>query len=158
MLNQCYSPIEKKQMNLGIRSQAFPLLQFSPVLESWSDIYSGPTSCLIVSVLLFVCLFCFLSAIIYISVFAQLMVVLCTEHSLLPIMSRHASYCWLVTSLFWYSAQTQFSKAFLKKCIPHLLRYLFLQGKLTVWCLELLLWSKNMALNFKEIKIWHLSW
>ncbi len=25
-----------------------PLLEFSPALESWSDIYTGPTSCLIV--------------------------------------------------------------------------------------------------------------
>ncbi len=43
-----------------------------------------------------------------------------TEHSLLHIMSRHAPYCWLATSLFWYSAPTQFSKAFLKNDIPHL--------------------------------------
>ncbi len=45
---------------------------------------------------------------------ARLMSVLCTERSLLHIMSRHAPYCWLATSLFWYSAPTQFSKAFLK--------------------------------------------
>ncbi len=52
---------------------------------------------------------------------AQLMSVMCTdERSLLCIMSRHAPYCWLATSLFWYSAPTQFSKAFLKKYIPHL--------------------------------------
>ncbi len=34
------------------------------------------------------------------------------------IMSRHAPYCWLATSLFWYSAPTQFSKAFLKNTYP----------------------------------------
>ncbi len=41
-----------------------------------------------------------------------------TERSLLHIMSRHAPYCWLATSLFWYSAPTQFSKTFLKNYIP----------------------------------------
>ncbi len=51
---------------------------------------------------------------------ARLMSVLCTERSLLHIMSRHAPYCWLATSLFWYSAPTQFSKVFWKNDIPHL--------------------------------------
>ncbi len=52
---------------------------------------------------------------------ARLMSIMCTdERSLLCIMSRHAPYCWLATSLFWYSAPTPFSKAFLKKHIPHL--------------------------------------
>ncbi len=41
MQNQCYPPIKKKQHNLGIRFQAFPLLEFSPLLESCSDIYMG---------------------------------------------------------------------------------------------------------------------
>ncbi len=45
--NQCYLPIEKKQSNLSARSPAFPLLEFSLVLESWYDIYMGPSSCLI---------------------------------------------------------------------------------------------------------------
>ncbi len=45
--NQCYFSIE--QSNLGIQSQAFPLLEFSPALESWSDIYMSLTSCLIVT-------------------------------------------------------------------------------------------------------------
>ncbi len=40
------------------------------------------------------------------------------ERSLLHIMSRHAPYCWLAASLFWYSALSQFSKAFLKNYIP----------------------------------------
>ncbi len=47
--NQCYSLIEKKQSNLDVRSQSFPLLEFSPALESWSDIYTSPSSCLIVT-------------------------------------------------------------------------------------------------------------
>ncbi len=38
----------------------------------------------------------------------------------LPYRSADAPYCWLATSLFWYSAPTQFSKAFLKNDIPHL--------------------------------------
>ncbi len=42
--NQCYSPIKKKQCNLGVRFHAFPLLVFSPPLENCSDIYTGPTS------------------------------------------------------------------------------------------------------------------
>ncbi len=51
---------------------------------------------------------------LYLSVVARLMSVLCTDKcSLLFITSRHAPYCWLDTSLFWYSASTQFSKAFL---------------------------------------------
>ncbi len=41
----------KKQRNLGLRFQAFPLLEFSPALESCSDVYSVPTSCLIVTLL-----------------------------------------------------------------------------------------------------------
>ncbi len=35
----------REETNFRIRSQAFLLLEFSPVLESWSDIYMGPTSC-----------------------------------------------------------------------------------------------------------------
>ncbi len=47
--NQCSSPIKKKQHNLGVRFEPFPLLEFSPPLESCSDIYAGSTSCLIVT-------------------------------------------------------------------------------------------------------------
>ncbi len=43
-----------------------------------------------------------------------------TKRFLLHIMSRHAPYYWLATSLFWYSAPTQFSKMFLKNDTPHL--------------------------------------
>ncbi len=39
-----------------------------------------------------------------------------------------------------------------------LVRYLFCKGKLMVWFLQLSLWSKILALNMKEIKIWQLSW
>ncbi len=43
--NQCYSPIEKKQSNLCVQSQAFPQ-PWVPALESWTDFYPVPTSCL----------------------------------------------------------------------------------------------------------------
>ncbi len=104
--------IKKNQSNLSVRSQAFHSLRFSPALESWSDIYMG----LALSfrrrfpLLFFICL-------LYLSVTRLGM---CTERSLLHIMSRHAPYCWLAKSLFWYSAPTQFSKGFLKNYIPHL--------------------------------------
>ncbi len=90
-----------------------PLLEFSPALESWSD----PIFTRVLLLALSFCRrfprnssfpsFCRLAR-------------LFTEHSLLHIMSTHAPYCWLATSLFWYSAPTQFSKAFKKKYLPHL--------------------------------------
>ncbi len=49
--NRRNSPIKKKQCNLGVRFEPFPLLEFSPPLESCSDIYVGPTACLIVTLL-----------------------------------------------------------------------------------------------------------
>ncbi len=89
-----------------------PLLEFSPAPESWFDIYTGPTSCLIVPQtfpsFVFICH-------LYPSVTR-----LFTECSLLHITSRHAPYCWLATSFFWYPALTPFSKAFLKNYIPYL--------------------------------------
>ncbi len=42
--NQRYSPIKKKQHNLSVRFEPFPLLEFSPPLESSSDIDMGTTS------------------------------------------------------------------------------------------------------------------
>ncbi len=42
--NQLYLLIKKKQRNLGVRFEPFPLLEFSPPLESPSNIYTGPTS------------------------------------------------------------------------------------------------------------------
>ncbi len=93
-----------------------PLLEFSPALESWSDIYTGPTSCLIIPQTFSSFVFSYLPSLSF-CLSAQLF----AECSLLHIMSRHAPYCWLATSLFWYSALTQFSKAFLKNYIPHLL-------------------------------------
>ncbi len=59
--------------------------------------------------------FCFLSAISFCHS-ARLF----TERSLLHIMSRHAPYCWLATSLFWYSAPTlkRFLKHFWKIAYP----------------------------------------
>ncbi len=91
-----------------------PLLEFSPALESWSDIYTCPTSCLIVPQTF--SSFVFYSPSLSFCLSARLF----TERSLLHIMSRHAPYCWLATSLFWYSAPTRFSKVFLKNYIPHL--------------------------------------
>ncbi len=49
---------------------------------------------------------------------ARLMSVMCTERSLLCIMSRHAPYCWLATSLFWYLARLSFLKCFWKNTYP----------------------------------------
>ncbi len=67
MQNQRYSPIKKKQCNLGIRFMPFLLLEFSPLLESCSNIYTGPTSYLIVS-LLFNVLFLWYFPIFYVPV------------------------------------------------------------------------------------------
>ncbi len=65
-----------------------------------SDIYSCPTSCLIVPQ-------AFSSFVFYLpSLSFCRSARLFTERSLLHIMSRHAPYCWLATSLFWYSALT----------------------------------------------------
>ncbi len=49
--NQNYSAIKKKQHNLCVRFKPFPLLEFSPPLERCSDIYAGPTPCLILNFL-----------------------------------------------------------------------------------------------------------
>ncbi len=49
---------------------------------------------------------------------ARLMSVMCTERFLLRIMSRHVPYCWLATSLFWYSARLSFLKRFWKNTYP----------------------------------------
>ncbi len=58
---------------------------------------------------------------LYLSVVARLMSIMCTdERSLLCFMSRHAPYCWLATSLFWYSAPTRFLKRFWKMHTPPL--------------------------------------
>ncbi len=51
MQNQRYLSKRKKQRNLRARFKPFPLLEFSPPLESCSDIYAGPTSCLVVTLL-----------------------------------------------------------------------------------------------------------
>ncbi len=64
--------------------------------------------------------FVFLSAI---SIFLSLLASANVRHvhcwALSPlIMSRHAPYCWLATSLFWYSAPTRFLKRFWKNTYP----------------------------------------
>ncbi len=105
-----------RKSNLGIRSQAFRSLSS---LQRWkADPIFTRVLLLALSFRRRFALLVFIRH-LYLSV-ARLMSVLFTERSLLHIMSRHAPYCWLATSLFWYSAQTQFSKAFLKNDIPHL--------------------------------------
>ncbi len=49
MQNKRYSPIKNKQHNLSIRFESFPLLEFSPLLESYSE--EGPILALIVTLL-----------------------------------------------------------------------------------------------------------
>ncbi len=65
-----------------------------PALESWSDIYTGPTSCLIV--LQKFSSFDFYQPSLSFCHSARLF----TERSLLHIMSRHAPYCWLATTFY----------------------------------------------------------
>ncbi len=91
--NQRYSP--KKQHNLSIRFKPFTLLEFSPPLENCSDIYAGPTSCLIVTLLvnaLFLWYFPFFIYHLSLSIVDLLISVKCTqlERSLLYISTRHA--------------------------------------------------------------------
>ncbi len=60
-------------------------------------------------------LFCFLSALsIFCRRSARLMSVMCTDER----RSLPAPYCWLATSLFWYSALTRFLKRFWKNAYP----------------------------------------
>ncbi len=89
-----------------------PLLEFSPALESWSDIYMEP-----ILALSFRRLFPLWFFIRHLSLCHSAR--LFTERSLLHIMSRHTPYCWLATSLFWYSAPT-FLKRFWKMTYPTL--------------------------------------
>ncbi len=57
---------------------------------------------------------------------AWLMSIMCTdERSLLQIMSRHAPYCWLATSLFWYRADSVFQNGFEKIHTPPLNKITF---------------------------------
>ncbi len=89
-----------------------PLLEFSPALESWSDIYTGPTSCLIVpqtfsSFVFFICH-------LYLSVTR----LGCSLNAL-------SSISWVDLLLIGYKfvlvlGPDSFSKAFLKNYIPHL--------------------------------------
>ncbi len=99
----------------------FPLLEFSPPLESCSDIYTGPTSCLIVTLLfnvLFLWYFPFYFFICHLSlsVVDLLISVLYTqiERSLLSISTRHAPLllvgCKCVLGLGQALRQKRFSK------------------------------------------------
>ncbi len=91
-----------------------PLLEFSPALESWSDIYTGPVSCLIVPQMF--------SALVFIRhLYLSVTRLGCSLNALSSISRVDTPLtCWLATSLFWYSAPTPFSKAFKKNDIPHL--------------------------------------
>ncbi len=118
MQNQCYSLIKKKQRNLGVRFEPFPLLEFSPPLEICSDIYTGPTSCLIVTLLLMFC-----SSDIFLSVYSQ-------SANIRPVHSN-----WALSSCYHYKTrpllligcmcvlghgQTLLSKVLFKNCLVHL--------------------------------------
>ncbi len=64
---------------------------------------------------------CFFYPPFYLSVVARLMSVMCIEHSFSPgdrILSRHAPYCWLDPSLFWYWPRLSFLKRFGKNTYP----------------------------------------
>ncbi len=117
--NQRYSPIKKKQRNLGVRFEPFPLLDFSPPLESCSDIYASPTSCLIV-ILLFNVLFSDIILIFFhhlsLSIVNLLISVLCTqtERSLLPVITRHAPLLLIGYNCGLGHGPTLWSKAFFK--------------------------------------------
>ncbi len=80
---------------------------------------------------------CFFIRHLYLSVVAWIMSVMCTDaRSLLCIMSRHAPYCWLATSLFWYSAPTRFLKRFWKNAYPT-----FNSSNVTIWKIKYAKWS-----------------
>ncbi len=122
MQNQHYSPIKKKQHNLGVRFEPVPLLEFYPSLESCSDIYAGPTSCLIITLLfnvLFLRYFPFRYFQFSLSLIDLLISVLYTQIELC-IITKHAPDCWLAASVFLGHGPTLRSKAFFKNCVVHL--------------------------------------
>ncbi len=117
--NQRWSPIMKKQRNLGVRFEFFPLLEFSPPLERCSDIYTDPTSCLNVT-LLFNVLFLWYFPLLYLpflSIYNQSDNV-CPVHLNRALFSLSLQdmphYCWLAASVFWdmvrRCGQKRFSK------------------------------------------------
>ncbi len=118
MQNQRYSPIKNKQRNLSVQFGPFPLHEF--LSKSSSDIYAGPSSCLIVTLLfnvLFLLYFPLFICHLSLSIVDLLISVLCTqtERSLLSISARHAPYCWLaITSVFWDSVRHCSQKSFSK--------------------------------------------
>ncbi len=121
--NQCYSPIMKKQRNLGVRFQVL-LLEFSPLLESCSDIYAGPTSCLIVTLLMF----CFSDIFLYffylpsLSIYSRSANILCSqiERSLPSIITRHAPLLLIGYKCVLGLSPMLWSKAFFKNRLVHL--------------------------------------
>ncbi len=122
MQNQCYSPIKKKKKrNLCVQFQAFLLLEFSPPLESCSNMYAGPTSCMIMNLfyVLFLWYFPYFISHLSLSIVDLLISVLCTqiEQSIIRILNRHAPYRWLATSVFWDSVWHCAQKCFFKYCL-----------------------------------------
>ncbi len=86
-----------------------PLLAFSPALESWSDIYTGPTSCLIIPQTF--------STLYLIRHLLSVTRLDCSLNALYSISwVGHAPYCWLATSLFLVLGPD--SKAFWKITYP----------------------------------------
>ncbi len=86
-------------------------LSFSPLLESCSDIYTGLTSCLIVTLLfnvLFLWYFPFVICHLSLSIVDLLISVLCTQIERSRVQDT-PPYCWLDISGFW-----DWSKAFFK--------------------------------------------
>ncbi len=101
--NQRYSPVKRNNTTSASDSRS---LSVSPPLECCSDIYTVPTSCLIITLLfnvLFLCYFPLFSICHFsLSVVDLLISVLYTqiERSFLSISTRHAPYCWLAASVF----------------------------------------------------------
>ncbi len=129
--------IKEKQHHLSVRFEPFPLLEFSPPLESCADIYVGPTSFLIITLLcnvLFLIFSFFLSAIS--SILVDLLIsVLCTqiERSLLSISTRTPPYSDWLTSVFATRSDTAVKAFVLSACLrsggwagPPLLRLMYI--------------------------------
>ncbi len=97
---------------------------------------------------------CFFIRHLYLSIVARIMSVMCTdERSLLCIMSRHAPYCWLATSLFWYSAPTRFLKRFWKNAYPT-----FNSSNVTIWKIKYAKWSCILACHKLPLSMFIYGW
>ncbi len=97
-------------------------LNFSPPLESCSDIYAGPTSCLIIT-LLFNVLFLLIFSSFFICHFSLSVVDLLISILYTQIERSFCQdtppYCWLAASVFWDFGQALRSKEFFKNRFVH---------------------------------------